>query len=134
MSRNLLCAALDAAEARDQILTQIAGSLRPVEMPEWGVTVFVRKMIPPELAAFQQWIRTTGRSNFTAKLITAATTDEQGALIFSKDDAEALGRTSSVALRRISAAILELHGGSLAPEQHSPEGAPQERKATADAR
>lgn len=88
---------------RDQILTADDMRKEEVQVPEWGGSVFVRNMLGFERDAFEaaQIGKKEPLKNFRARTVAATVCDEQGTLLFTKDDVEALGKKSSTALNRV---------------------------------
>jgi len=78
-----------------------------VPVPEWGGDVFIRSMTGAERDAFENaQIEGRGKdrkvnlANLRARLVAATACDGEGKLLFSKEDAAALGGKSSAALDR----------------------------------
>lgn len=80
-----------------------------VDVPGWGGTVRVQAMSGTEKDAFEASVRITRRvggktenvpnfENVRAKLVSRSIVDEQGNLVFSEDDIDALGKKSSDSL------------------------------------
>ncbi len=112
------------ALTRDQILAAPDVEVRPVEVPEWGGTVYVRTLSGAQAEAYHAMIREgETASNVRAKLVACAACDEQGNPLFSADDVEALGTRSFRALDRVFEAALELNAlgaaGAEAEEKNS---------------
>jgi len=93
---------------RELILTAEDLPREPVEVPEWGATVYVREMTGKERDEYESNlidkkdmpIKERLR-NMRAQLVVLCTVDEDGQRIFSDDDVEAVGNKSAKALNRI---------------------------------
>lgn len=85
-----------------------------VHVPEWGGDVIITAMTGAQRDAWEQsLVGKTGRapdvSNVRAKLVVCCAVDEAGALLFSPEDAVALGAKSGAALERCAAAAQRLN-------------------------
>lgn len=79
-----------------------------VDVPEWGITLYVRAMGGDErdhleISSMTDRKNGTLLSNIRAKLLVLTVCDENGELVFSRDDVEALGKKSAKALNRLYA-------------------------------
>lgn len=76
----------------------------PVEVPEWGGTVYVRPISGAERDAFELAITPPhGRlENIRARLVALCACDAQGARLFTDADVPALGALPAVALERVA--------------------------------
>ena len=88
-----------------------------VEVPEWGGSVLVRGLTGKERDQFEASIivgrgkkRDINMRQMRAKLAAHSMVDEQGNLLFSASDVEALSNKSSAALERVFAAAQKLSG------------------------
>ena len=107
MSEGAKCAtATDILEADD--LKRVR-----VDVPEWGADrfVYVRELSGPECAELGK-DNETGTVG-TARLVTAATCDETGALIFTEAHVAALAGKSLAVLKRLQDAIMDVNAFSL---------------------
>jgi hypothetical protein len=114
--------------SRDDILRAEVDSLgRPllpterVDIPEWGGTVIIRGLTGTARDTFEgTLVRQRGRKvesnleNFRSKLLVQSIVDEQGNLLFSEKDVQALGRKSAAALERAYTVAMRL--SRLTPE------------------
>lgn len=78
----------------------------PVDVPEWGGTVYVRVMSGVERDAFEASVITDGQvdlANARAKLVVRVLCDEHGNRLLDDADLDALGRRSAIALNRVYA-------------------------------
>jgi len=103
--------------SREAILAANDLPTEDVEVPEWGGAVRVRTLTGAQRDAFEAEIVTTnGRKverntyNIRAKLVAAAVVGEDGKLLFSRADVEALGAKSAAALDRVFDAASRLSG------------------------
>ena len=108
---------------KDSILKADDLPRRKVEVPEWGVTVYVRSMAGAERDAWEQWLvdTKTDRKHIRARYCVLVMVDEKGNRIFEDGDIESLSKKSAAALDRVFSAGLALNGMS-ADEQESLEG------------
>lgn len=129
---------------RDAILAAQDLELLPVEVPEWGGTVYVRRMTGPELDDWQLAgyalvdaspadPYAAGR-NVRARLVLATACSADGLPLFRKEDLPALQQRAGVALGRVYEAARKHNG--LAPEtldelEGKAEAAPSGDSATA---
>jgi hypothetical protein len=77
----------------------------PVDVPEWGGTVYVRVMSGTEKSDFENSIVVgedkVDTRNMHAKLLVRCLADEKGERLFADDDTGALGNKSSLVLSRL---------------------------------
>lgn len=88
---------------------------KEVKVPEWGGSVWVRTMSSVERDKYEKEVQRSEDSvpdNFRAKLAVKTVCDKDGNLLFSEDQAEALGKKSAKVLDRIFSAIMSLNGFS----------------------
>lgn len=121
---------------RDLILSADDLKREPLEVPEWGVTIFVRVMSGSERDRFEAAHLKAPEKDFRARLAVACVCDEAGAPVFTADDVPALGAKSSAALTRISEVAARLNrmgkedydelgkGSGPSPSASSPTGSP----------
>lgn len=102
---------------KDQILSTNDKHREPIPVPEWGGDVLVRRLTAKERDAFEDSMYVTrGKKternlrNFRARLAAECIVDETGAKMFSREEVEALGDKSAVALTRIVKACMRLNG------------------------
>ncbi|WP_299231717.1 hypothetical protein [uncultured Halomonas sp.] len=104
---------------RDQILGAADLKTERVDVPEWGGEVIVSEMFGTAREEYERIIfdrngKLVSDKSLRACLVAASVVDEEGALLFSKADVDALGRKSSQALHRVYDAALRLNG--MAPD------------------
>jgi hypothetical protein len=85
-----------------------------VSVPEWGGDVIITTMTGAQRDSWEQSLVSKDRgkpdiSNVRAKLVVCCAVDEAGALLFSPEDAEALGAKSGAALERCAQAAQRLN-------------------------
>jgi hypothetical protein len=92
-----------------------------VPVPEWSGTVIVRGLTGSARDTFEgTLVKQRGRKvesnleNFRAKLLVQSIVDEQGNLMFTERDVQALGRKSAAALERVYSVAMRL--SRLTPE------------------
>lgn len=111
------------AATKDSILAYRA-KLTPVEVPEWGGTVYVRVMSGAERDAFEdETFKINGknvelnRKNARARLLVRCITDEGGERLFNDNgDADRLGAQPADVLDRVYAVAAKSNGLSKADE------------------
>ena len=92
---------------------------KEVTVPEWGGAVQVRVMSGVERDQLDSVIssqsmngKVTDPSGFKLLLVRLTVCNEDGSLIFDKEDADALNATSGTALERVALVAMELNGMS----------------------
>ena len=99
---------------KDDILKADDCSLTPVEVPEWGLTVYVKKMSLAGMENVQAVVNkaSSGKDGKTgvAEMVAKIVYDEAGERIFEDSDAEAIGNKSHTALTRIANAFNDANG------------------------
>lgn len=96
---------------RDAILGATDIKRELVAVPEWGGDVYVGMMNGAARDMFDAQIvnKKTGSQNIRAKLAAATVQDEEGTLMFSIADIEALGKKSAAALQRVYEVAVRLN-------------------------
>ncbi len=102
------------ALSRAAILAANDRPLTPVDVPEWGGSVFVRVMSGAERDSYESGlVGADGKSrdmrNLRARLVVRVACDEAGARLFADEDADALGSKNADALDRIFTAAVRLN-------------------------
>jgi len=102
---------------REQILTAQDLKKEKVEVPEWGGDLFVISLTGKERDKFEDSIfQTKGKklernfANLRAKLVSLTACDENGKLLFTPADINALGEKSAAALDRVFTISQKLSG------------------------
>lgn len=102
---------------RETILAAQDSKRIPVEVPEWGVTVYLRTLSGTERDAFEGGLmkgkgkqRAPDLANLRARLVALCAVDADGKRIFADDDIPALGAKASAPLDRLFSAAQELNG------------------------
>ena len=103
-----------AAELRTQILASEDLRREQVDVPEWGLAVFVRHMTARERDTFEQQQMALSKdgldsTNVRARLVALTCVDQDGTRIFADSDADELGNKSSAALVRIATVALRVN-------------------------
>lgn len=115
---------LSAAELRKRIMEVQDIRREPVEVPEWGLTLWVRGMTGRERDQYEESLL-EGRGNKArfrfrdarARMVVLCTTDEDGNRVFTDSDVEWLTNKSAAALDRLWGRIRELSGLSVKDEE-----------------
>jgi hypothetical protein len=96
---------------RDQVFGAEDIKTEVVDVPEWGGSVIVGTMTGYARDIFESQMldKKNGNKNMRAKLAAATVQDEEGNLLFSEKDIEALGKKSGAALERIFDAALRIN-------------------------
>ena len=102
---------------KQQIVNADDARTEDIEVPEWGGTVRVRSLSAKQRDAFEASLvtgegkkRKTDLVNVRAKLVAACLVDEQGARLFSDDEAFALGLKSGATMDRVFTVCQRLAG------------------------
>lgn len=92
----------------EQILAANDLPTKPVEVPEWGLTVYVRAMNGSERDAYEADLidnkdkpNKEKLRNMRAKMVVLCVVDEDGERVFEEDQVDEVGRKSANALNRI---------------------------------
>src|ERR1044072_1746226 len=106
-----------AEVTRDNIRAYKGKAPEPVEIPEWGGTVYVRVMTGAERAAFAaETYQHNGRSmklnrkNFRARLLVRTLCNSAGVPLYSAAEAAELGEQPSDILDRLSVVASRING------------------------
>ena len=98
-----------------------ARQTKPVEMPEWGddVTVYARQFLAADTEAIARLVdaKNTTRGTVTAHIIIRGVVDQKGDPVFSREDVQWLMENPVAVTGRILAALTELNGSDLVPEE-----------------
>ena len=90
---------------RDQILEANDSVREAVEVPEWGLTVWVTNISAADRVKWESSIPSTnGKANLVGlkeRFLVSCLVDEEGNRIFNDSDADALGAKSSIAVDRL---------------------------------
>lgn len=115
---------LKAAELRSRILQTQDIKREPVEVPEWGVTLYVRGMTGRERDAYEEsLVEGRGRKarlrliGARARMVVMCTEDADGNRVFTDADAKILEQKSAAALERLWTRIRDLSG--MTPEDEA---------------
>lgn len=102
------------ALTKEQILAATDCRMEKVSVPEWGGEVMIRTMTCRDR---DQWEAETVKAHksgeikpdYTARFVSKVVCDEQGNLLFSQKDIEALAQKSGAAIARVYKAALKLN-------------------------
>lgn len=94
---------------KEQILQAKDARTERVEIPEWGGYVFVRMMSARQRDQFEAEQVSDPYKDIRARLAVHTVCDEQGEMLFTMADVEALSQKSAAALDRIFAAAVKLN-------------------------
>ena len=107
----------DKKSLRDKILAASDLKRELVEVPEWGMSVYVATMTGTERDAFESsTVTVRGKkkdinlNNFRARFLVKVLVDETGERIFSDADATDLGKKNSTILTRLFEVAQKLNG------------------------
>jgi hypothetical protein len=124
---------------RDQILGANDLKVETVEVPEWGGSVQVRTLTGKDRDAFVESLPTnpdgtTDPKNYRSALLAFTIVDENGELLFSEEDVNALGNKSATAIMRVFAVANKLNGisASAVKEEEKNSDAAQSGASTSD--
>ena len=95
---------------KDSILKADDQRLEPVQVPEWGGTVYVTSMTLAELRDLQKHAGDPNDSRSLAEMVVRVVRDDDGERVFSDGDAEAVSGKSFRALSRIVATFNRING------------------------
>lgn len=94
---------------RESILTADDLPREAVEVPEWGLTVWVRTISASQRDAFEGALAKDQYLDVRARLAAYALCDEDGSPLFTEADIKALGMKSSAAISRIADVAMRLN-------------------------
>lgn len=103
---------------RSAILAAADRKTAPLEVPEWGGTVYLRTLTGLERDALEAEITKNGGKvgkNFRARFCALVLADESGKRLFEDKDADALAEKSGAVLGRICEAAFKHNG--IGPEE-----------------
>lgn len=105
---------------RDMILKAVdCPQPEAVEVPEWGCTVYVAVMTAKDRDQWEtEMAGNRDNVNIRASLLVRCLQDDQGKLIFSRQDADALGSKNAIVVDKLFDVAARINGiGSAAQEQ-----------------
>lgn len=91
-----------------QILAASDIKTKPVDVPEWGGTVYVKTISGTERDKFENLLN-KDREGFRVKFIVTAACDEAGKPLFTSEQVAALSEKSGVAINRVFDAAWEVN-------------------------
>jgi hypothetical protein len=98
---------------RDSILAAVEKAARevsPFEVPEWGGTVYIRKLSVHDLKKTGFFDGSGDPNDIPVKVVTACLADEAGAPLFSEEDVEELSESSFQVILRVFAECAKVNG------------------------
>jgi hypothetical protein len=97
---------------KDQILSAKDWTSELVAVPEWGGDVHIRAMSGAARDAFQSAINGQERElgKFEASLLAMTLADENGELLFTQEEVEALRAKSAAVLDKLADAAMRING------------------------
>ncbi len=108
-----------AEVTRDSIRAFKGHPLKPVEVPEWGGTVYIRVMPGTERDSFEaETYKLNGKSvelnraNFRARLLVRTLTDKDGRPLYHISDADELGQQPADILDKLATVASQANGMS----------------------
>lgn len=113
------------ALSREQVIRAIEARGRetvPVEVPEWGGTVFVRRLSYAELQEIGLEEGARPSAEQVVRLVAACLADEQGQRLFSDEEAPQLARADVGAFTRVLLEALRVNGLASAELEEMVEG------------
>jgi hypothetical protein len=84
-----------------QILAADDFKIEPVDVPEWGGTVYVRVLRGTDRDQFEESLSKEKDKPFRCRFLVMTLCDERGSLLFKQEQIAALGEKSSVVLNRV---------------------------------
>lgn len=91
-----------------QILAASDIKTKPVDVPEWGGTVYVKTISGTERDRFENLLN-KDRDGFRVKFVVTAACDESGKPLFTQEQVTALSEKSGVAINRVFDAAWEVN-------------------------
>lgn len=109
---------MDAASIRNAINNVTVGRIEAVEVPEWGVTVYIKEMSGSERDSYQASLIEQGKSfkdgqrlnmtDVTSKLLVRVLCDADGNRIYTNNEFTVLGRQPASVLNRLAEKAREI--------------------------
>lgn len=99
------------ALTRDDIIAAIAArkdALEPLEVPEWGGTVYARRLSAGE--AESTGVFDGGGADMTVRMLVVCLADEDGNRIFTDEDVKELSAAEFSVVTRVFAEVAKLNG------------------------
>ena len=84
-----------------QILSANDTKVEPVEVPEWGGTVYVRVLRGTDRDQFEEWVNKEKDKSVRCRFLVLSLCDDKGSLLFTSDQVAALGEKSGDVLARV---------------------------------
>lgn len=99
-----------APQLKQKILSFTDTKPIQVEVPEWNCTVYLRQWSGVDRDSFTSWFGNNKDKNGSLKILVLTLCDENGELLFTDEDMEALNQKSFKVLERLTLAALQLNG------------------------
>lgn len=103
--------------SRDDILSADDLKREVVKVKEWGGEITVRTMTGSERSAFEEKVASTNgldqqinMKNFLEKLVVSTAADDEGNLLFTDADVDALSKKSASAILRVARVAQRING------------------------
>jgi hypothetical protein len=96
---------------KEQILKAVDSPVEALEIPEWGVTVYLKSMSVGERLKFRELLKADESDE--AELLVLALSDEQGKPLFTKADIPELRKKNSKVTDAVLHRWLEINGLTL---------------------
>ena len=90
-----------AGLSASQIISANDTKVEPVEVPEWGGTVYVRVLRGTDRDQFEEWINKEKDRAVRCRFLVLSLCDERGSLLFTPDQVSQLGEKSGDVLARV---------------------------------
>lgn len=99
-----------AVDLRKRLLSADDVKVKPIEIPAWGGTYYLRVISGKAREAFEEAYSQEKMKNFRLRFLLLSLCDADGKPILSEGDLDALGERSSVELNRVFEAAWRLNG------------------------
>jgi hypothetical protein len=90
-----------AGLSASQIISANDTKVEPVEVPEWGGTVYVRVLRGTDRDHFEEWVNKEKDKSVRCRFLVLSLCDETGGLLFKPEQVTALGEKSGDVLARV---------------------------------
>lgn len=85
----------------NQILSANDTKVEPVEVPEWGGTVYVRVLRGTDRDQFEEWVNKEKDKSVRCRFLVLSLCDEKGNLLFTAEQMKSLNEKSGDVLARV---------------------------------
>jgi hypothetical protein len=105
------------SDLRDKILSASKKNLTPLEVPEWGCTVYISSLSARDFNRLVNVLKSAEvPDDFFARFVYLCACDESGIRIFNEGDIEAIQEMDADPVKRIAMKAQEVNGFSESPE------------------